>query len=91
MVATGDRISELKAFDDIKAGVKGLVDAGITRIPRIFHSRSQPSVDKREGSDGGAKLSIPIIDLQGTIHADSALRAEASSADWRDTCLFSGS
>ncbi|KAJ6356207.1 hypothetical protein OIU78_004338 [Salix suchowensis] len=31
-----DRQSELKAFDDTKAGVKGLVDAGVTKIPRIF-------------------------------------------------------
>ncbi|KAL2463646.1 1-aminocyclopropane-1-carboxylate oxidase-like protein 3 [Forsythia ovata] len=27
-----DRISELRAFDDAKAGVKGLVDAGITKV-----------------------------------------------------------
>ncbi|KAM7462959.1 hypothetical protein LguiA_031080 [Lonicera macranthoides] len=32
-----DRTSELKAFDETKAGVKGLVDAGITQVPRIFH------------------------------------------------------
>ncbi|TVU49516.1 hypothetical protein EJB05_00829 [Eragrostis curvula] len=32
-----DRLSEIKAFDDTKAGVKGLVDAGVTAIPRIFH------------------------------------------------------
>ncbi|KAK9081598.1 hypothetical protein Syun_031686 [Stephania yunnanensis] len=30
------RREELKAFDDTKAGVKGLVDAGVTKIPRIF-------------------------------------------------------
>ncbi len=28
--------SEPKAFDDTKVGVKGLVDAGVTKIPRIF-------------------------------------------------------
>ncbi|TKY68842.1 1-aminocyclopropane-1-carboxylate oxidase-like [Spatholobus suberectus] len=32
-----DRASELKAFDDTKDGVKGLADARITMIPRIFH------------------------------------------------------
>ncbi|KAK3024893.1 hypothetical protein RJ639_044030 [Escallonia herrerae] len=32
----GDRFQELKAFDESKAGVKGLVTAGITKIPRIF-------------------------------------------------------
>ena len=29
-----DREIELKAFDDTKEGVKGLVDAGITEVPR---------------------------------------------------------
>ena len=31
-----DQNIELKAFDDSKLGVKGLVDAGLTKIPRIF-------------------------------------------------------
>ncbi|CAA7015342.1 unnamed protein product [Microthlaspi erraticum] len=31
-----DSYSERKAFDKTKAGVKGLVDAQITEIPRIF-------------------------------------------------------
>ncbi|KAL5994555.1 hypothetical protein ACLOJK_024608 [Asimina triloba] len=34
--ADDDRNKELKEFDDTKAGVKGLVDAGVTKIPRIF-------------------------------------------------------
>ncbi|XP_004309371.1 PREDICTED: 1-aminocyclopropane-1-carboxylate oxidase homolog 1-like, partial [Fragaria vesca subsp. vesca] len=76
-VDTSDRTSELKAFDDTKAGVKGLLDAGVKTIPRIFHSRSQPNVDQREGGDDDARFSIPTIDLQGgKIQADSALRAE---------------
>ncbi|KAH0905734.1 hypothetical protein HID58_037561 [Brassica napus] len=40
-IAAFERISELKAFDETKTGVKGLADAGITQLPRIFHdSRS---------------------------------------------------
>ncbi|KAI3996730.1 hypothetical protein MKX01_041030 [Papaver californicum] len=31
-----DRFKELKAFEESKAGVKGLVDAGIVKIPRMF-------------------------------------------------------
>ncbi|KAK7317820.1 hypothetical protein RJT34_02381 [Clitoria ternatea] len=31
-----NRLQELKAFDESKAGVKGLVDSGITHVPRIF-------------------------------------------------------
>ena len=34
--ADGDRFKDLKAFDDTKADVKGLVDAGIARLPKIF-------------------------------------------------------
>ncbi|CAN1279567.1 1-aminocyclopropane-1-carboxylate oxidase homolog 1 [Linum perenne] len=54
-----DRLSELKAFDDTKAGVKGLVDAGVTQLPCIFKAPphlldiSQP------------KFIFPIIDLEG--------------------------
>ncbi|KAG5240659.1 1-aminocyclopropane-1-carboxylate oxidase [Salix suchowensis] len=45
-----DRQSEFKAFDDTKAGVKGLVDAGVTKIPRMFiHEHFR----------------IPIIDFEG--------------------------
>ncbi|RID40352.1 hypothetical protein BRARA_J00405 [Brassica rapa] len=36
-IAAFERISELKAFDETKTGVKGLADAGITQLPRIFH------------------------------------------------------
>ncbi|RXH78302.1 hypothetical protein DVH24_001820 [Malus domestica] len=71
MVATitnDDRKSEVKAFDDTKEGVKGLVDAGITEVPRIFHQ--PPELDdhyiKNSSSDSEAsQFSIPVIDLQG--------------------------
>lgn len=37
-----DRHSDLKAFDDTKVGVKGLVDAGVTKILQIFvHNQAQ--------------------------------------------------
>ncbi|XLS59659.1 hypothetical protein HN51_009414 [Arachis hypogaea] len=31
-----DRQRELKLLDESKAGVKGLVDAGLSKLPRIF-------------------------------------------------------
>ncbi|KAK9905424.1 hypothetical protein M0R45_000148 [Rubus argutus] len=31
-----ERLQQLKAFDETKAGVKGIVDTGITKIPPIF-------------------------------------------------------
>jgi hypothetical protein len=35
--SSDDRLQELKAFDETKAGVKGLVDQGILKIPTLFH------------------------------------------------------
>ncbi|XP_030507378.2 1-aminocyclopropane-1-carboxylate oxidase homolog 12 [Cannabis sativa] len=55
-----DRASEVKAFDETKNGVKGLVDAKITQIPRFFHkSICDDSPILRE-----SQFSIPIIDLK---------------------------
>jgi hypothetical protein len=31
-----DRAKEVKEFEEIKAGVKGLIDSGVTKIPRFF-------------------------------------------------------
>lgn len=56
---------EIKAFDESKAGVKGLVDSGIVKIPPFFVVpenvvSSQPTP---------AHLQIPVIDLKDT-HGD---------------------
>lgn len=69
-----DRLGELRAFDETKAGVKGLVDAGITAIPRMFYRKS---VGHKESSvSGDARLSIPVIDLGVVMAKDSAQRKE---------------
>ncbi|CAL5416422.1 unnamed protein product [Camellia sinensis] len=82
-----DRKSELKAFDDSKAGVKGLLDAGVTNIPKIFvNGHNQLRSDDQLGS-GNSKFSIPVIDFEG-IDTDSGLRREIvekildSCANW---------
>ncbi|KAB2619862.1 1-aminocyclopropane-1-carboxylate oxidase 1-like [Pyrus ussuriensis x Pyrus communis] len=69
----GDRRSELKAFDDTKAGVKGLLDAGFTKIPRIFYCPSRHD-HETEAAGEKAMLSIPVIDLQGIHQNDPASR-----------------
>ncbi|KAF7144473.1 hypothetical protein RHSIM_Rhsim04G0186700 [Rhododendron simsii] len=69
-----DRKSELKAFDDTKTGVKGLVDAGVTKIPRIFiHDKSKLN-DISTTSCGASLFSVPIIDFEG-VDQGSAQRA----------------
>ncbi|MBA0857969.1 hypothetical protein Goshw_019674 [Gossypium schwendimanii] len=59
---TYDRFQELKAFDDSKSGVKGLVDAGITKIPRIF---CRPKVEDHDSVKPiPTQFTIPVIDLE---------------------------
>ncbi|XP_061348781.1 1-aminocyclopropane-1-carboxylate oxidase homolog 1-like [Gastrolobium bilobum] len=66
-----ERTKELKDFDDTKAGVKGLVDAGITKIPSIFY---HPPDNFKKASDlGYTEYIIPVIDL-ANIHQDPSAR-----------------
>ncbi|XP_002445183.1 1-aminocyclopropane-1-carboxylate oxidase homolog 3 [Sorghum bicolor] len=60
-----DRLTQLKAFDDTKAGVKGLVDAGVTTVPPIFHHPLDPHDDASNNAAAAASLTttIPVIDL----------------------------
>lgn len=69
-----DRASEVRALDETKAGVKGLVDAGVTQIPRIFH---RPPDEQFYESSVHEKyeFSIPVIDLRG-VGDDSVRRKE---------------
>ncbi|CAI9783018.1 unnamed protein product [Fraxinus pennsylvanica] len=62
---------ELRAFDATKTGVKGLVDAGIENIPKIF---IRPADEVAEESNyGHSNLQVPVIDLNG-IEADDQRR-----------------
>ncbi|PON66654.1 Oxoglutarate/iron-dependent dioxygenase [Trema orientale] len=70
-----DRAAELKAFDETRAGVKGLVDAGITEIPRIFRKSISDGFTQSNSVSGDALLSIPVIDL-GCLTGDSFARKE---------------
>ncbi|KAM7485204.1 hypothetical protein LguiA_001213 [Lonicera macranthoides] len=74
-----NRNTELKAFDDSKSGVKGLVDAGVTKIPSIF-VRNPTRPEENRYSD----FTIPIIDFKG-VDNDSILRSEIISKV-RDAC-----
>lgn len=68
-----DKMSELKAFDDSKAGVKGLVDSGITKVPPIF---ILPPKNRAKFSDTcETGFIFPVIDLRG-IDEDPMKRKE---------------
>ncbi|KAL7113040.1 hypothetical protein ACP275_04G038600 [Erythranthe tilingii] len=63
-----DWAKEMKEFDSTKAGVKGLADAALSEIPKLFiHSpevlHSNPIL--KTTNAGGAQLDLPTIDFQG--------------------------
>lgn len=49
-------------FDETKAGVEGLVDSGVLKIPRIFINPPE-NLPKPTSSD--VHLEIPAINLEG--------------------------
>ncbi|XP_074264738.1 1-aminocyclopropane-1-carboxylate oxidase homolog 4-like [Silene latifolia] len=63
-----DRKKELEEFDNTKLGVKGLIDSGITQIPRIFQHPPETLFDfqKAVRITGDAENIIPVIDMAGT-------------------------
>ncbi|CAL5208051.1 unnamed protein product [Lathyrus oleraceus] len=66
-MADSKRVKEQKAFDETKLGVKGLVDAGITKVPRIFHHpHDNTKITKKYTTP-------PVIDLTN-IHEDPRAR-----------------
>ena len=72
-MADSERVKTLKAFDETKLGVKGLVDAGITKIPRIFYHPSDKIKKASESRDASKYYTIPVIDL-ANIHEDPRAR-----------------
>ncbi|KAL3507670.1 hypothetical protein ACH5RR_033052 [Cinchona calisaya] len=58
-----DRLQQLRAFDESQAGVKGLVDAGISRIPNIFVRPADEVAGDYPISE--TQLEIPVVDLVG--------------------------
>ncbi|RID68959.1 hypothetical protein BRARA_C01085 [Brassica rapa] len=59
-----------KAFDETKEGVKGLVDAKITQVPRIFHVPQDSLTGKKPSV---SDLKIPTIDF-ASVDLDTASR-----------------
>ncbi|KAL5981371.1 hypothetical protein ACLOJK_015426 [Asimina triloba] len=78
-----DRLKAIKAFDESKAGVKGVVDSGVSKIPRIF---VHPPENLPVASDANAgQLQIPTVDLGG-VDGDRRMeiveRVRQASATW---------
>ncbi|KAI3504161.1 hypothetical protein L1887_32706 [Cichorium endivia] len=73
VISPYDRPTELKAFDQTKSGVQGLVDAGIRQIPRIFIS--PPETTPKTST----AFEIPVVDLGSTDRASTVEKIRAAS------------
>lgn len=62
MESNYERAKEVKEFDETKAGVKGLLDAGVVKIPRIFIHEPE-NLENGLSKKGGTTLQVPVIDL----------------------------
>ncbi|XP_022854875.1 1-aminocyclopropane-1-carboxylate oxidase homolog 1-like [Olea europaea var. sylvestris] len=63
-----DRMQELKAFDETKAGVKGLIDAELQKLPKIFVRPAEELA--KDLNHKRAQIEVPVIDLGGMEKAD---------------------
>ncbi|KNA13085.1 hypothetical protein SOVF_119850 [Spinacia oleracea] len=79
-----ERKDELKAFDESQMGVKGLIDAGVTQLPRIFVNDLPPSQDSTKVNNI-QQLSIPVIDFTGLEDGGPERRNEIMK-ELSDTC-----
>lgn len=78
------RMKELKAFDNTKLGVKGLVDAGIPNVPNMF-VRS-PKELAEDLNHPKSHIGLPLIDLDclslTNSHAKIADQVRFASEEW---------
>ena len=60
-----NRAEELNRFDSTKAGVKGLVDSGVTEIPPIFFYPPEALATLAPDPNTPCQAGVPVIDLSG--------------------------
>ncbi|KAL9234415.1 hypothetical protein vseg_009289 [Gypsophila vaccaria] len=63
-----DRLKDIKEFDNTKLGVKGLVDSGITQIPRLFCHPPETLFDPNDSISTDDHDIIPVVDLSRPHH-----------------------
>ncbi|CAL0302776.1 unnamed protein product [Lupinus luteus] len=83
--STYDRKAEVKAFDESKSGVKGLVESGVKKIPLMFHSGYM--VETIEKTSYDSMLSVPTIDLKDinknpAMHAEVVAKIRSACREW---------
>ncbi|KAL9234414.1 hypothetical protein vseg_009288 [Gypsophila vaccaria] len=75
-----DRYKEAIGFENTKLGVKGLVDSGITSIPRIFHHQPE-TLFNSTSSDNDLNQLIPVIDMSSEGHNELVGRIRDAASE----------
>lgn len=60
-----DRAKEVKEFDETKAGVKGLVDSGIVKLPRFLIHPQEALPSCTDAAAATSCFQVPVIDFTG--------------------------
>lgn len=86
--AYSNRAVEVKKFDETKAGVKGLVDSGVKKIPRFFVHPPENLFQRwvSETETGARSFQVPVIDFggleRGEIRAQIVSGIRRASETW---------
>ncbi|TKY52725.1 1-aminocyclopropane-1-carboxylate oxidase-like 1 [Spatholobus suberectus] len=72
-----DRAKEVKEFEESKAGVKGLVDSGIVKLPRFLIHPPEALPSSTSSTITSPRLQVPVIDFTG--HDERGRRSEIVS------------
>ncbi|EYU32539.1 hypothetical protein ABFS82_14G024400 [Erythranthe guttata] len=73
-------IIDVQDFDNTKTGVKGLVDSGVEKIPRIF-LHEEYMLEKKSISTK-SELSVPVIDFAACPRDKIVDRVREASEEW---------
>ncbi|KAL8026401.1 hypothetical protein ABFX02_14G024700 [Erythranthe guttata] len=76
----GKNIIDMQDFDNTKTGVKGLVDSGVEKIPRIF-LHEEYMLEKKSISTK-CELSVPVIDFAAYPRGEIVDRVREASEEW---------
>lgn len=78
-----DRKTELKSFDEAKLGVKGLIDSGLSKVPRMFINNLDHNRPDHEANN--SDFTIPTIDLEGIQNDPEKLKKVVKEIE--DACV----
>ncbi|CAM0877213.1 unnamed protein product [Alopecurus aequalis] len=81
MSAAYDRAAELRALDATFSGVRGLVAAGVTHVPRIFRLPGPPEQTVPAAGQETPATTVPVIDLRGD-RASVVATVRRAASEW---------